>query len=149
MLEDYEINSSTLALIPVNYNECLVMEEDESYTVKKTSTDIIDHSCKFFGSSLRGRHDGASSVLGSSYKTPIVIEDSTTLVFFPTSSTSSENCYWISLKHVDKYEKKNDYTTLTFKNGKQIDIQISKYSLQNQILRASRLESIMSRRKFG
>lgn len=148
MLENYEINSSTQALIPINYNECLVMEEEESYTIKKKSTEIIDHSCKFFGSSYKGRHEGASSLLGSSYKTPIVVEDSSTLIFFPTTSATSEDCYWISLKHVEKYEKNDGFSTLTFKNGKKLNIQISKYSLENQILRACRLESILSKRKF-
>lgn len=149
MIEDYEINSSTLALIPLGENESLVMEEEESYTVKQKSSDIIDHSCKFFGSSLKGRYEGASELLGYSYKIPIVIEESRDIIFFPTASLTSLKCYWISLNHISKYEAIGKNTLLTFKNGKKITIQSSKYSFENQILRASRLENILSKRKVN
>jgi len=148
MIENYEINSSTLALIPLDPNESLIMEEEESYTVKKNSTEIVDHSCKYFGSSLQGRHEGASSLLGFSYKTPIVIEESKSIIFFPTASSNSLKCYWISLNHIMKYESIGRHTLLTFKNGKKITVKVSKYSFENQILRASRLESVLSKRKI-
>ena len=149
MIDDYEINSSTLALIPIGANESLVMEEEESYTVGQKSSEIIDHSCKYFGSSLKGRYEGASNLLGFSYKVPIIIEESRDIIFFPTASIRSLKCYWISLNHVLKYEAQGKDTLLTFKNGKKITIQISKYSFENQILRASRLGTILSKRKIN
>lgn len=148
MIDDYEINSSTLALIPTGENESLVMEEEESYTVGQKSSKIVDHSCKYFGSSLKGRYEGASNLLGFSYKVPIVVEESRDIIFFPTSSIKSLNCSWISLNHVSKYESSGKDTIVTFKNGQKITIQMSKYSFENQVLRASRLGTILSKRKI-
>ena len=148
MIDDYEINSSTLALIPLGENESLVMEEEESYTVWQKSSQIIDHNCKYFGSSLKGRYEGASNLLGFSYKVPIIIEESRDIIFFPTAAIKSLKCSWISLNHVLKYESSGKNTLLTFKNGQKITIPMSKYSFENQILRASRLGTILSKRKL-
>ena len=147
MIENYEINESTLAVIPLSKNESLVMEEEESYTVLQNTTTILDNSCRFFGSSYLGRHMGTQALIGTKYKTPIIVEESKNLIFFPTSSPKKSLCYWISLNHVKNYEKNGENTQLTFKNGKKITLNVSKYAIENQILRASRLDSVLTKRK--
>ena len=147
MLEQYEINSSTLAILPVDENNSKVMEEEAEYYVKRPVIDIIDDSCKYFGSSLKGRNDGTKSLIGGNYKLPVVIEESRNIIFFPTSSPRLGDCAWISLNNLDDYKKQSDKSIVKFKNGSILDVDISIFSLENQILRASRLENVLRRRK--
>lgn len=149
MLESYEINSHTVALLPIEGNYTKVIEEDSIYTVEKNTTEIINDSCKYFGSSFVGRKEGTKALMGISYKAPIIVEETKNLIFFPTSSPRFENCTWISLKHVNNYLKSSQNSLVTFKNGKQLELEISYGSLENQVLRATRLESILRHRKIS
>ena len=54
-MKNYEINADTLALIPINNNTVKVYEEDEEFLVNKNVNQIMEDSCKYFGSSLEGR----------------------------------------------------------------------------------------------
>lgn len=148
MLENYEINNSTIAILPITTNESKVIEVDEVFNVKKNATEIINHSCQYFGSSLNGRKEGTKALMGVSYKAPIIIEETTSIIFFPTSSPRFETCSWISLNHVKDYLKNNGNALINFKNGQSIELDISYGSFENQILRATRLESILRHRKM-
>ena len=75
MLDNYEINKSTLAIIPVESNISKIYEHDSNFIINKSVADIINHSCKYFGSSYVGRYEGAKNILGVSYKLPIIIEE--------------------------------------------------------------------------
>lgn len=147
MIDSYEINSSTLAIIPITEGLCKIMEDDTVFTVSKSTTEIVDDSCKFFGSSYQGRFEGTKELTGINYKSPIIIEESRNIIFFPTSSPRFHNCTWISLNQIDKFEKMNNNSVITFKNGQLLKLEISYGSLENQILRATRLESILKKRK--
>lgn len=148
MQENYEISSSTLAIVPINNNLSKVLEEDGNYhLIMKSTIDIIDDSCKFFGSSYIGRHEGTKNLIGINYKTPIIIEETMEMIFFPTSSPKYGNCYWIALKHIQKCERENQVSKVIFKNGILLDLDISYSSLQNQILRSTLLEYTLRSRK--
>ena len=108
----------------------------------------MDESCKYFGSSYEGRKAGAKSILGAEYKVPIVVEDSTNLVVFPTTSPYADNCVWISLKRVKNiYKIDANNTKIIFDNNKEIIVPCSFRSLENQLSRASRLDLILRNRK--
>ena len=149
MRENYEICLSTVAIIPVDRKTSRIIEEEESYIVGKSTTEIINDSCKFFGSSYLGRHEGTKYLIGINYKSPILVEESNEIIFFPTSSPRYGNCCWISLKHVDKYERNNKSTKILFKNGFSLLLNISYGSFQNQILRSNLLRSIIRDRKIA
>ena len=51
MVDNYEINPMTLAILPIAKNVSKVIEMDQVLTVSKSTTEIIDDSCKYFGSS--------------------------------------------------------------------------------------------------
>jgi competence protein ComK len=148
MLDNYEINMHTIAIIPIKSKVSKVIESDDSFLVKKSTTEIIDDSCRYFGSSYAGRFEGTKSLIGFNYKSPIIIEETTEIIFFPTSSPRFDSCYWISLKHISNYSKNGNGSNLIFDNGQKIEICISYSSLENQILRATRLESILRQRKM-
>lgn len=149
MLDSYEINSATIAIIPVAKSISRVVEEDQVHMVNKSTTEIVDDSCRYFGSSYLGRHEGTKNLIGVNYKSPIIIEETRELIFFPTSSPRFEQCHWIALKKIDKYEKSSHHTKLSFKNGYELVLDISYGSLENQILRSTLLESVIRSRKVS
>jgi competence protein ComK len=147
LITDYEISRNTLAIIPIDEFTCHIIEEDNSFIVSKSSSEVIDDSCKFFGSSLSGRLEGTKNLLGNNYKNPVIIEETREIIFFPTSSLRENKCVWISLNNLEKYVKNDTHTKVYFKNGKSVDVAVSYGSLENQILRSTRLESILRKRK--
>lgn len=147
MLNEYEINQSTMAILYLKKGFSKVIEEEEEFIVSKDSTEIINESCKFFGSSYSGRFEGTKHLIGVNYKAPIIIVETHEIIFFPTSSPRFENCNWICLKKVNDYEKKDSNTVLSFKNGTKIELKVSYNSFENQILRSTLLESRMRNRK--
>ncbi len=148
MVNEYEINHSTLAIIPVESKLSKVIEEDRSFLVPKSTTQIVDESCKFFGSSYLGRHEGTKNLIGVNYKSPIIVEETTELIFFPTSSPRFDGCYWIALDKVKTHEESRRGSILKFTNGDEIEINISSRSLENQVLRATKLGSVLRKRKI-
>ena len=107
-----------------------------------------NESCRYFGSSYEGRKEGSKSILGAEYKVPIVIEDSTNLVVFPTTSPYADDCAWISLKRVNNIHKIDaNNSKIIFDNNTEIIVPCSFRSLENQLSRASRLDLILRNRK--
>lgn len=146
-MDKYEISNSTLAIIPISKKCSKVIEKDNNYIINNSTTEIIDHSCKYFGSSYNGRCEGTKNLVGFNYKIPIIIEESKEIIFFPTSSPRFDNCSWISLNNIERYKKNEKKSSVFFKNGIVIDFEISYSSLENQILRATMLESKLRQRK--
>ena len=147
MKYDYEINNSTLAVISIDDKCCRVLEETAEYIVNKSSFEVIDNSCKYFGSSYRGRYEGTKNLIGMNYKLPIIIEESRNIIFFPTNSPRLKDCWWISLNNIKNYYIEDEKVYINFKNDFKLQVDISIFSLENQILRASRLESVLRSRK--
>ena len=69
------------------------------------------------------------------------------MVFFPTTSSESNNCIWISLNNISSYEEKDFSTVVTFTTGQRKIVDISLESFENQVLRASKLLLILKKRK--
>ncbi|MBE6153380.1 MAG: competence protein [Firmicutes bacterium] len=146
---NYEICQDTLAIIPIENGKSKVIETHGEIIVNKTPMEIIEDSCLYFGSSYDGRHTATKYLLGISYKSPIIIEESRNIIFFPTNSPRQYNCCWISLRNIIDYKRKYNYSIIYFDNGKNIQLNISYGSLDNQILRATRLESIIRNKKIS
>lgn len=145
-MKDYEINEKTLAIIP-NSKGSIVYEEDAEYLVDQNSFSIMEQSCEYFGSTLQGRQKGSTALTGITHKVPIIIEESKDIIFFPTASPRSKDCAWISLNNLDNYEKSNGKIKLKFNNNKEILMDMSYGVFDNQVLRATRLESTLRKRK--
>mgnify|MGYP004463435181 FL=1 len=143
MINEYEINCSTMAIISLKKGFSKVIEEEEEFIVSKDTMEIINDSCKFFGSSYIGRFEGTKYLIGINYKAPIIVEETQELIFFPTSSPRFDNCNWICLKKINSIVKNNKNTIIKFKNGTEIEIDNSYNSIENQILRSTLLESKM------
>ena len=144
---DYEITYDTEFIIPINNNQSRVVESDEEYIIDNNALKILEHSCEYFGSSLEGRKEGTKKLLGITHKSPIIVEESRKIIFFPTNSPDRKDCAWINLEKINKYSKIDKKTTsVLFKCGKNVNFKVSYGSLTNQILRATRLNFILDDR---
>ena len=148
-MEKYEINEETLAVLGINKKQAKVLESSKEYVINDSAYEVMDYSCKFFGSSYSGRVDGSKKMLGANYKLPIIVEESSELIFFPISSPDNIKCIWISLKWVKDIIDEDGKTYIVLKNGKKIESFMSKLSVKNQIMRASRLNLILNERKIN
>lgn len=145
---NYEISKGTLAVVPNEKVGSLVYEDNDRYLVNQTPFEVMESSCLYFGSSYEGRKEGAKNILGAEYKVPILIDDTDNIILFPTTSPLSQDCAWISLRHVQKYERIDaNNTKIVFDNGKEIIVPTSFRSIENQISRAARLDYTIRIRK--
>lgn len=147
---NYEINKNTLAIISIENRKSKIIEISNEYEIEESSYHVIDYSCKYFGSSFLGRHKGTKELIGITHKSPIIIEETSKLIFFPTTSPLRNDCIWISLNNILKYYSNNQRNTaiIEFKSGEKIELEMSIGSLTNQILRATRLQVVLCERIY-
>ena len=144
---DYEITYDTQVLLPINHDKTKIIESDCEYIVDNSTLEVLEHSCEYFGSSYEGRKLGTKKLLGITHKSPIIVEESRKIIFFPTNSPDNKDCIWLNLEKIDSYNKiDNKKSSVQFKNGDLIEINISYGSLTNQIMRATRLKYILEER---
>jgi len=147
--EVYEINEETLAILPLSDNRVLVYELEDSFELCNSSTQIMEDSCLYFGSTLDGRRKATASLIGVNYKAPIIVEETKELIFFPMASTRFRDTTWIGLKNLKSYYRSGDGIVIEFQKGQKITLDSSFGVVDNQILRATRLESALRGRKTG
>lgn len=145
-MKEYEINDNTVALIFDDY-KTIVYEKDKNFIINKLPTDIIKYSCEYFGSSYKGRIDGKKNLTGLTHKPPIIVEESKEIIFFPINSPRLCNCSWIRNKYIYNYFKTPSGCKLILINGGEINLDCSYEIINNQVLRSSRLESVIRYRK--
>ena len=126
-LDVYFINKATCAIIPIDKSVSKVIEFDDSFIVNKSVNCIIDESCKYFGSSYKGRFEGSKNILKMNYKLPIVIEEYNNIIFFPTSSPRFNQCIWISLNNISNYSKSGSFSKIIFNGGMDLELNLSYY----------------------
>ncbi len=144
---DYEITFDTQAIVPIDNNTTKVIETNEEYVVNSNILNVLEHSCEYFGSSYEGRKEGTKKLLGITHKSPIIVEESRKIIFFPTTSPDNNKCMWINLEKIEDYYMIDKKTSaIKFKNGDIIKIDISYGSLSNQILRSTRLKYVLEER---
>ena len=143
----YEINLSTLMLIGIDDKSTKVITTTDEFIVSESSKKIIDDSCRYFGSSLTDRVKNTNRLVNMASKTPIVIEDTRNIIFFPLKSTREKNNIWISFNQLEKYEKDERKTIFTFKSGKQISLEFSYYIIDNQVTRSLILDYELNNRR--
>lgn len=147
-MNNYEINTETIAIIPIDSNKTKVIEKDNSFIVEMNSMKIIERSCEYFGSSYDGRHSGTKEMIGISHKSPIIIEESRNVIYFPSTSPRLAECSWFALHQIVDYKKSNNKSIVLLSNGENIEVNMSYGSFDNQYLRATKLESTLRKRKM-
>lgn len=135
---NYEISPITMAVLSTVSSDgqqgAIVLEESQEYQVPVTPTKMVDSACVLYGSSLRGRLDGTRGISQITHKAPIAIDPASGIYFFPTMSPKHKQCSWISHSHVKHIEAENNnsQTTVHFRNGQMITIDVSFGIMLNQ-----------------
>ena len=142
MKNNYQITSETLAIISMGISKAHILEKNDEFFVNKSAYDIINENCIRYGSSYDGRKAGTKYLTGSCYKCPIIVEENTNTIVFPTKSPKNIGCIWINLENLDRIERNNELVKLNFCNGSFMNIKASYYSIENQYLRAALLQSV-------
>lgn len=148
-IEKYKINTETLAIIPISKKKSKIYESDSVFVVNTNAKKIISENCEYFGSSYAGRKKGTMELIGITHKAPILIEEANNLIFFPTSSPRLNDCGWISLNNLESYQPYDDESVIRFQNNLKLQVNASNKIIDNQVLRATRLESVIRKRKSG
>lgn len=139
----YLIKENTYALIPIG-TKTKAIEEENSIIVNETPVEVVSKNCILNGSTLEGRQRGSSYLIGTTYKPPIIISDYENVILVPTHSIRNKDCIWINLnKILNYYPTDNNKIILEFKNYKKIILNISFSKFDKQVLRATRLESVL------
>lgn len=146
-MDKYEVNDKTLALCAMD-DKTRVYEEDGDFLVNKPANEIMESSCEYFGSSLDGRKKGTQNLIGVSYKAPVIVEETREIIFFPTSSPRLKSCSWLRSSKIDNYYYRGNNLIVEFKNGEKIIVDASYGVIDNQIIRAMKLEVALKRRKL-
>lgn len=147
-----EITPQTMAVVPIEAStrkdrSCVILEEVGERTVHLTSKQILEESCRFFGSSLRGRIEGTASITGITHKPPVIIDSPKGMYFFPTSSPQSNDCIWLSHSHIEKItEIPFKQTEIHFINGKTLALDVSFNTMKNQIMRTAQFRFVVENR---
>ncbi len=141
MICNYEINEDTYAIISEgDYSR--VIENNSEYIIQSKSIDIMEHSCRYFGSSYLGRETGTKYITGMNNKVPICVNDD--IIFFPTSSPRNLDCCFLAFDKIKAIEKVScSETRVIFFNDKAILLPFSYRSLNNQIIRSFRLSYLI------
>ena len=143
----YEIDLSTVMLIGLDDYRTKIITLDDEFIVEYDSKKLIDNSCKFFGSSLNDRVNMTKRLINISSKSPIIVEESRKIIFFPLKSIRDKCNIWISFNNLEKYNKSLDKTIFYFKNKKEVIIDFSYYIIDNQVTRSLMLDYELKKRR--
>ena len=146
-MDNYKINNKTLAIVPISDNKTKIYENNNVIVVENSVKNLIEENCRYYGSSYRGRKQGTSDLIGVTHKSPIIIEESSDIIFFPTCSPRLKTCSWISLNNIESFKQYQMESIITFQNNLKLKIPVSSKIINNQVLRATRLESVHQRRQ--
>jgi len=146
-MNEYKISPKTLAIVPINENKSKIYEKNNVIVIPKNAQKLIEENCQYYGSSYAGRKKGTVDLIGVTHKSPIVIEDSKSIIFFPTTSPRLKECSWISLNNIESYIPYDKNSIIKFQNNFRLFIPVSNKVINNQVLRATRLESVLLHRK--
>ena len=143
----YEIDLSTVMLIGIDEYKTKVITLDNEFIIDIDTKKIIDNSCKFFGSSLTDRVNMTKRLISIKSKSPIIIEESRNIIFFPLKSVREKCNIWISFNNLVKFIKSGDKTIFHFKENKQVIIDFSYYIIDNQVTRSLMLDYELKKRR--
>lgn len=144
LIEEYEVNSSTIILLPIVYGSRIFtkiheLEEDSISPFKPL--EIVKESCYSFGSTYDGRKEAAKKLIGAVQKVPIAV--SPLIYLFPTTSPENPHCVWVAQEHVVDYKRGEEHCTtiVKFSNNLYIPLPISLSSFENQLIRTVMLKT--------
>lgn len=150
---EYIITKDASALIPaksIEYNTIVLTSREKLY-IKMTPLEIIKNSCLHDLASYEGRREAVKHMMDYQKKIPIPINTSQEIYAFPTMSPSNDECIWLFFHQIKKVvdnrkhgSKEEEYaSTIHFADNSQLSIDVSHFSLQQQLQRTAMCKNII------
>ncbi|GIN69582.1 hypothetical protein J14TS2_00570 [Bacillus sp. J14TS2] len=143
--ENYIIKSCTSCLLPliVNYGYLMtrVVEENDSFTVRKSPLQIMQDSLLYYGHDLEGASQASKQILGNINMPPVKVYNN--IYWFPLYSKRKEHNIWIASHYGDRYKAENKKETNLY-IGKRyiITLKLSLRAYESKLIKARTLEKI-------
>ncbi|MCM2533738.1 competence protein ComK [Neobacillus pocheonensis] len=99
-IEEYEVNSCTMFLEPVEYGSKIytrIIEVDDEFLSPFKPIEIIRNSCDYFGCDYESRKKGTRLLTGIKRKIPIVIEPTNRLFFSRPHHRVAKNAFGLPM----------------------------------------------------
>src|SRR5690625_2067975 len=100
---------------------------------RKTPLQIIKETCCHHLSTYEGRRQAIIKQTSFKYKVPILFNEKDSLLSFPTEAPSHFDCTWIFPTKINSIQRDNHYSSITFQNELNLQLNISYYSLHTQV----------------
>lgn len=141
---NYIINKNTNFLF-FDGNNTLINEVNNQLCFKtNVINDILNNSCIYYGSTLKGRIISCKKLINSYYKIPVIISEKNNLLFFYINNNNL--IYWFNFLNIKDYYKKDKKLIVEFINDFKLVLNVSYSVFHNQILKCSRLLIVYSSR---
>ncbi|WP_068675239.1 competence protein ComK [Oceanobacillus sp. Castelsardo] len=143
ILPRYSIHSGTMALIAANHTDykTVAIEPNRKCYIKQKPIQLIKQACLDRFITYEGVIEAVEYHTGFKRKVPIPLDPHLNIYLFPTHATNHKGCIWLSYKHVRRIENhpnthpNTPSSTILFKNGDNLPIQVSPYILKRQMER--------------
>ena len=141
---NYIINNNTVYL-KVKNEDVYVKEINNEMILNENIIKVLNNSCIYYGSSLKGRILGAKSLIKSKYKLPLIISEKNNLFFINIKDKNGYE-YWLNFQYVKDYIYVDNLLKIFFEYDKSLLINCSWTIFNNQMLKCSRLYVVYSMR---
>ena len=141
---NYIINNNTVYL-KVKNEDVYVKEINNEITLRENILKLLNNSCIYYGSSLKGRILGAKSLIKSKYKLPLIISEKNNLYFNKNKDKKGYE-YWFNFQYIKDYKYVDNLLKIFFIFDNFILINCSWTIFNNQMLKCSRLYVVYSMR---
>lgn len=135
----------TMALFPHYTNtghlQCTVIGAFGENIVEKSPLTVLNESCEYYGSSFEGRLKSAQQILKRQKNLPIMVSITLEYCMIPLGSPLKKDTAWVSFRYIKQIDPKGANSIITFHNGVQLEVNISKDVLEMRLNKAARLIS--------
>lgn len=145
-MEKYIISNNTIALLKLN-KKTIIFDVDNTYVFNKNINCILDESCIYYGSSLKGRVSSIKKILNESYKIPILIDDTNNLVLIQLNSPRKKCCLYLMVNKIYDYKENKNLLDILCMNNIIFRVNISKNILEKMLLKSLKINNILFLRK--
>lgn len=145
-MEKYIINVNTVALLK-NNKKTIIYDVDKVEVFNKNINKIIEKSCNYYGSSLKGRKISAQNILKIKYKLPILIDEKNNITIIQLNSPRNKNSMFLITNKIIDFEENRKYLKIKCVNNINFYVKISKNSFEKLLINAIKLNNILFWRK--
>lgn len=140
-IEDYEIHRGTMALMhyPHERYQTKVLESGRIIYTPITHQNLLKSACYDGGASLEGRRKAVVEVFKYRQRTPFIVSEQERMIVFPTHSPEHYHNVWLFYHHIKDLIETSDGCTVIFNDLTKLHLDVSYYTMNNQLLRSSRI----------